>query len=46
MSDFAIAGLCLLCWLNGVYFGWLVWRLPILVKAKRKEKNGIKGDAA
>ena len=34
MSDFAIAGLCLLCWLNGVVFGWAFWELPRLKKRK------------
>jgi len=38
MDDWSVAGLCLLCWLNGVYFGWLCWRLPRLVH-KLKEKN-------
>jgi hypothetical protein len=30
MSDWLVAGLCLLCWLNGIFFGWLRWRLPQL----------------
>jgi len=34
VSDFAIAGLCLLCWLNGVVFGWAFWELPRLKKRK------------
>lgn len=34
MDDSLIAGLCLLCWLNGVCLGWILWRLP-----KLKEKN-------
>ena len=28
MDDFVVAGLCLLCWISGVLFGWLRWRLP------------------
>ena len=38
MDDLVVAGLCLLCWINGVWFGWLRWRLPQLAA------HGITGE--
>lgn len=43
MDDIFVAGLCLLCWVSGIAFGWLRWRLPHLtaraIEDKLKEKN-------
>lgn len=30
MNEYVVAGLMVVCWLNGVWFGWLRWRLPQL----------------
>jgi hypothetical protein len=30
MTQFEIAGLILLAWVNGIYLGWLLWRKPNL----------------